>query len=69
MDGVFVMSASSNAATRTYTAYCGTTETTFQVVVLVNTFDDVPNGTWFTESARVGTGPWDHDRCWRYRPI
>ena len=48
--GSFVMSASSNAATRTYTAYCGTTETTFQVVVLVNTFSDVPSGTWFTES-------------------
>ena len=48
--GSFVMSASSNAVTRTYTAYCGTTETTFQVVVLVNTFVDVPPNTWFTES-------------------
>lgn len=47
----FVMTPSSNAVTRTYTATCGTTQTTFQVVVLVNTFSDVPNNIWFTESA------------------
>jgi hypothetical protein len=47
----FLMQPSSTAVTRTYTAYCGTTSRTFQVVALVNTFDDVPNNTWFTESA------------------
>jgi hypothetical protein len=45
----FVMSPSTTAVTRSYVAYCGTTSTTFQVVVLVNTFSDVPNNTWFTE--------------------
>ena len=45
----FVMPPSNVPATRTYEAYCGTTKTTFQVVVLVNTFIDVPDNTWFTE--------------------
>lgn len=49
--GSFLMQPSNTAVTRTYTAFCGTTSRTFQVVALVNTFDDVPNNTWFTESA------------------
>lgn len=44
----FVMTPSNAAVTRTYEAYCGTTQTTFQIVVLVNTFSDVPDNTFFT---------------------
>jgi len=46
----FVMSASASPVTRTYQVYCGTLTTSFQVVALVNTFTDVPNGQWYTES-------------------